>query len=298
MAEHEIGQLLASSLQAVFARTGAEQAAALGAPVDATVGTGTMVDEQALQPYSEQGCLLVTGSLAGSVEGPVAYVLGREDAARLAAVAKQADGQAAGGGEQEALGEDDVAAVVFALAQLGAAATAVWREELGRPVQWPAEPTALAARLLEPGEGGAAVRDALGGEAAMGVRVHLGEPADAELLVAVAGEVGTAREQASAAEGAPQEDLTRGLARVLAVRLPVRVVVATRTFTVRELLQLVPGRVLDLEKPCGALLDLYAGPELLARGEAMLVGDRFGFRVSRLVRPGATTTDTPPALVR
>ena len=130
------------------------------------------------------------------------------------------------------------------------------------------------------------------------MRVSLGEPPRVALLVAVAGSVAQALAPALGAKAPAQpSDQCRELGRVLSVELPVRVVVARRAMTVRDLLHLAPGRVVDLEVPCGAPLELYAGSKLMARGEAMLVGDRFGFRVGELARPGAAT-GRPPKLVR
>ena len=76
-----------------------------------------------------------------------------------------------------------------------------------------------------------------------------------------------------------------------------RVVLATRMLTVREVLQLVPGRVLGLERRRDQRLELYAGSKLVARGDAMLVDDRLGFRVAELAS-GSARADRPRKLVR
>ena len=300
MADHAVGSVLASTLDSVFQRAAAELSEALGGPVTARVRAGKLLSGNDLQRVCEAPGLVVAGSLGGGVEGSVAFVLRREHAVLLAREAEQA-GVEAPDGEQMALSEGDVAAVVFALARIGAAATAVWKGELGHEVLWPSEPTDLSAQPTEAGEGGAAVQEAVGGSGVAGWTVEFGEPVGIELLIVLP--ASTAQTMAALLDPEaewvkPAADVepSSGLARLLPVELPVRVVVARRTVTVRELLQLVPGRVLDLEKRCDRPLELYAGAKLVARGDAMVVDERFGFRVGELVPDGAT--DRPRRLVR
>jgi flagellar motor switch protein FliN/FliY len=55
--------------------------------------------------------------------------------------------------------------------------------------------------------------------------------------------------------------------------------------TVRELLQLGEGSVVKLDRPPGEPLDIYVNDCLVARGEVVVVNDRFGMRITDIVSP-------------
>ena len=290
----DVGSILLPALESTFRRAGGELAETLGGPVAAQVGNGKLFSEKDLRQFSKGSWLLVTGALAGPVSGPVAFAMRKEDALLLARQAEQAGFEPPQDVESQPLSEEDVAAVAFAVARIGAAATSVWAEEVGHDVQWPAEPTALRAEELGDGECIAALQAATQGAQPGGWAVHLGEPAGIELVVVVPEQVGLglARLTDADAEWGRPEGGTAALshvARLLPVELPIRVEIARQTLTIRELLQLMPGRVLDLEKRCDQPLDLYAGTRLVAHGVGMLVDERFGFRVTGLARRNAAS---------
>ena len=290
MAEHDVGLLLASTLAAALKRASAELSQALGGPVTAQIEPAKRLFGNDLQGVCDGAGLVVSGPLGGCVEGAVAFVMSRDHALVLAREAEQAEAQPPDG-ETASLTEADVAAVAFALARIGAAASAVWKEDLGHEVRWPSEPTELTARPFGPGEGGAALAEAAGDDDLGLWTARLGEPVGIELRVSLAAGVAQAlaallEPEAEWAAPVADDRPCSGLARLLPVELPVRVVVARRTLAIRELLQLVPGRVLDLEKRCGEALELCAGAKLVARGEAMVVDERLGFRIVQLVPDG------------
>jgi flagellar motor switch protein FliN/FliY len=303
MAEHDVGSLLAATVETMFQRAGAELAEALGCPVTAKVERGKRLFASDLERLCGARGLAVAGSLSGQAEGTVAFVLRRDQALLLAREAEQAGAQAPEGAGA-ALSEADVAAVAFALARLGAAASALWKDELGHEVAWPAEPAELTAQPFDPAAEGGGLDQVVGAEELAAWTVRLGEPIGVVLYLALA--TGTAEALASlldpeAGWAPPSADqrggsVAEGLARLLPVELPVRVVVARRRIALRELLQLVPGRVLDLDRRCGEPLELYAGGKLVARGDAMMVDECMGFRVAQLVPDGATVR--PAKLVR
>jgi flagellar motor switch protein FliN/FliY len=53
--------------------------------------------------------------------------------------------------------------------------------------------------------------------------------------------------------------------------------------TLGELLDLSPGTVLELDRPAGDRLDILANGKLVARGEAVVIGDRYGIRILEVV---------------
>ncbi len=69
----------------------------------------------------------------------------------------------------------------------------------------------------------------------------------------------------------------------LDVRVQVSVELGRRRMTLGELLALGRGSVVELDKLAGEPLDLRVNGRLVARGEAVLVNDRFGVRLTEVV---------------
>jgi len=76
-----------------------------------------------------------------------------------------------------------------------------------------------------------------------------------------------------------------GLARVLDIPVVVRVELGRRKMRIQELLSTGAGTVIDLEAPAGTPLSIYANDVLIAEGEAVVVGDRYGVRITDIVSP-------------
>ena len=53
--------------------------------------------------------------------------------------------------------------------------------------------------------------------------------------------------------------------------------------TVRELLSITPGAVIDLDRAAGAPVDVLVNGTLIARGEVVVVDEEFGIRISELI---------------
>ena len=51
----------------------------------------------------------------------------------------------------------------------------------------------------------------------------------------------------------------------------------------KDLLQMGEGYVVELDKLAGEPLDLYVNSRLIARGEAVKVGDKFGIKLTEIV---------------
>lgn len=77
----------------------------------------------------------------------------------------------------------------------------------------------------------------------------------------------------------------RGLDLLLDIPLEVSVEVGRSRILVRDLLQLQEGSLVELDKLAGDSLDLYVNSRLIARGEAVVVNDKFGLRLTDVVSP-------------
>ena len=92
-------------------------------------------------------------------------------------------------------------------------------------------------------------------------------------------------EDSSALEGAWQPgNPNMRLLQEIDVRLSVEV--GATSLKLRDLLALNEGSVVELDREAGALLDIYVNGTLLAKGEVVTVGGRFGVRVTDIVSPG------------
>ena len=75
----------------------------------------------------------------------------------------------------------------------------------------------------------------------------------------------------------------RGLDFLYNVPLQVSVEVGRSKILLRDLLKMGEGYVIELDKLAGDPLDLYVNSRLIARGEAVMVGERFGIRLTDVV---------------
>ena len=77
--------------------------------------------------------------------------------------------------------------------------------------------------------------------------------------------------------------LVRDLEFLYEVPLQVSVEVGRARILLKDLLQMGEGYVVELDKMAGEPLDLYVNSRLIARGEAVRVGDKFGIRLTEVV---------------
>jgi flagellar motor switch protein FliN/FliY len=52
---------------------------------------------------------------------------------------------------------------------------------------------------------------------------------------------------------------------------------------IADILRLAPGQTIELGKAAGEPVDIYVNDQLLGRGEAVVLGDRYGVRITELV---------------
>ena len=75
----------------------------------------------------------------------------------------------------------------------------------------------------------------------------------------------------------------RRLDLLLDVPLGIKVELGRTQLTVQQVLGLSPGSVLELDKLGGEPMDVFVNDRLIARGEAVVVNDKFGFRIADIV---------------
>jgi len=72
---------------------------------------------------------------------------------------------------------------------------------------------------------------------------------------------------------------------LLDVPLRVTVELGRTRMAIADLLKLAKGSVVELDKVAGEALDVRVNGHLIARGEAVIVNDKFGVRLSDVISP-------------
>jgi len=74
-----------------------------------------------------------------------------------------------------------------------------------------------------------------------------------------------------------------GLSFVMDVPVELTIELGRKTTKIGEVLRLGPGSILELNKANGEPLHVYVNNRLIARGEAVVVGERYGIRLTEVV---------------
>lgn len=72
---------------------------------------------------------------------------------------------------------------------------------------------------------------------------------------------------------------------ILDIPLQVTVELGRTKLLVKDILQLNQGAVVELTKLAGEPLDIFVNSKLVARGEAVVINDKFGVRLVDIVSP-------------
>ncbi len=90
----------------------------------------------------------------------------------------------------------------------------------------------------------------------------------------------TAEAKAGAGEGGK-----RDLEFILDIPLDVSAELGRTKLLINELLQLGQGSVVELNKLAGEPLEIYVNGKLVARGEAVVINEKFGIRLTDIISP-------------
>jgi flagellar motor switch protein FliN/FliY len=88
----------------------------------------------------------------------------------------------------------------------------------------------------------------------------------------------------SSAPAAPASDLDKAsIDMLMEVPLLVTVELGRSQMTLRHALDLQPGSVVELDRLAGDPVDIYVNERRIARGEVVVVDDKFAVRITELV---------------
>jgi flagellar motor switch protein FliN/FliY len=77
-----------------------------------------------------------------------------------------------------------------------------------------------------------------------------------------------------------------GLDLLLDVEMEVTAELGRTRMTIRELLSLSPGAIIELDRTAGSPADLLVNGRLIASGEVVIIDENFGLRITDIVVPG------------
>ncbi|WIM96097.1 flagellar motor switch protein FliN [Actinoplanes oblitus] len=243
--------------QLILARNAAEAALAVLPTSRALVAgdpvipdAGTVIEGQA-----------VTARFSGAATGEVVVVVGQDLADAL---------------KESPLGELDLTAAVRPALE---AASRVFGPVVLDPGQVMEPQVAISALAAKEGSVAIPLRDDEDVRAVLALSVSPW-PSEDPLVAAATGGGGVAQ------RSAPAVGRRGGLDMLHDVEMEVSAELGRTRMSVRELLSLTPGAIVELDRAAGSPADLLVNGRLIARGEVVVVDENFGIRITEIVAPG------------
>lgn len=104
-------------------------------------------------------------------------------------------------------------------------------------------------------------------------------------MMAAKGQVAEFKDLTSEAKAPRPDGAKRDLDFILDIPLEVSAELGRTKLLINELLQLGQGSVVELNKLAGEPLEVYVNGKLVARGEAVVINEKFGVRLTDIISP-------------
>ena len=108
--------------------------------------------------------------------------------------------------------------------------------------------------------------------------------AEKEMMEAMAQEADNKGQDASQ-KTVPAKLSDPSLERILDIPLLLSAQLGNTRMLIKDLLQLGPGSIVELDKLAGEPLEILVNDKLVARGEVVMVNEKFGVRLTDVVSP-------------
>jgi flagellar motor switch protein FliN/FliY len=136
-------------------------------------------------------------------------------------------------------------------------------------------------------QNGTAVMDPVANQAG-GRGVAAGAPADNTAAADAGSDEAKAKQDVKKAEFRPLGASAGGgekpgMDLLLDVTLPVSVELGRTTMTIKEVLSMSPGTVVELDRAAGEPVDVLISGKVIGKGDVVVVEEKFGVRISELV---------------
>jgi flagellar motor switch protein FliN/FliY len=82
-----------------------------------------------------------------------------------------------------------------------------------------------------------------------------------------------------------QEELISNMDLLMDISLKVTVELGRTRMTFHQVLELQNGSVVELDRLAGDPVDIFVNDRIIARGEVVVVDDKFGVRITELISP-------------
>ena len=86
-------------------------------------------------------------------------------------------------------------------------------------------------------------------------------------------------------DGVPKRPFSDDMDFLLDIPLEISVELGRTKMLINELLHLGQGSVIELSKLAGETLEIFANQRLVARGEVVVVNEKYGIRLSEIISP-------------
>lgn len=92
-------------------------------------------------------------------------------------------------------------------------------------------------------------------------------------------------EPIAAAQPEPEVDMGAGMGLLYDIELEATLQFGSREMPLREILELGPGDVVELDRHVSELVDLVVGDRIVARGEVVVASGNFALRITEVATP-------------
>ncbi len=79
------------------------------------------------------------------------------------------------------------------------------------------------------------------------------------------------------------QDISKEIQRLLDIPLNIEVIIGSTVLPLGNLIQLGPGSVVELDRGIEDPVDILVNGKLIAKGEMVIVGDKFGVRITEII---------------
>ena len=83
----------------------------------------------------------------------------------------------------------------------------------------------------------------------------------------------------------PEQPIPNNLGMLMDVNMQLTVELGRAKMSVKQVLDLQQGAVLELDRIAGDAVDIYVNDHLIGKGDVVVVDDKFGVRITELIVP-------------
>ena len=86
-------------------------------------------------------------------------------------------------------------------------------------------------------------------------------------------------------QGSKEKDQAKDIEFIRDIPVQLSVEIGRAKISIKSLLQLSHGSVIELDAAAGDLMDVYVNGRILAKGEVVIINEKFGLRLTQIITP-------------